>query len=399
MSRSKTRIPGLTKRGETWHIDKQIKGYGRLCQSTGEAEEAAAVDVLLKELHRIKEAQRFGVRPPRPFRIAATKFLEEREAKQKAGQLKSVSRDAQDLELVMPFLGDLNLTAICDETLEQFKRARLAGVNVDGSVRKRKPATARTVNRTIAVINLVMKRATAWRDDNGLTWLETAPQLTKLPETNNRKPCPLDYDEEALLFSLLPEHLVDPCVFGVNTGCREAEITNLRWSWMQEVPELERTAFKIPAEYTKNKQEKLVPLNRFAAAAVKNQLGKHPEFVFTCRGEPFKKLFNSAWKRVRVEAANVYEEKLDRPLPSLFPNVRGHDLRHSFGSRLRAAGVSRETRQDLLGHKNGNVTTHYSVVQIAELFKAVDAIADRQARKERAATLVTPRKDELGKFL
>ena len=33
------------------------------------------------------------------------------------------------------------------------------------------------------------------------------------------------------------------------------------------------------------------------------------------------------------------------------PNVRVHDMRHTFGHRLRATGVSFEDLQDLLGHK------------------------------------------------
>jgi integrase len=51
-----------------------------------------------------------------------------------------------------------------------------------------------------------------------------------------------------------------------------------------------------------------------------------------------------------------------------------HDLRHTFGRRLRAAGVSNETRQDLLGHKNGNITTHYSAAELSELLRAVKLV-------------------------
>jgi len=36
-----------------------------------------------------------------------------------------------------------------------------------------------------------------------------------------------------------------------------------------------------------------------------------------------------------------------------FRRVRVHHMKHTFGRRLRAAGVSFEDRQDLLGHKNG----------------------------------------------
>ena len=48
-------------------------------------------------------------------------------------------------------------------------------------------------------------------------------------------------------------------------------------------------------------------------------------------------MLNNGWRKAR-EAAD---------LP-----VRVHDLKHTFGRRLRAAGVSFEDRQDLLGHKS-----------------------------------------------
>ena len=37
------------------------------------------------------------------------------------------------------------------------------------------------------------------------------------------------------------------------------------------------------------------------------------------------------------------------------------------GRRLRAAGVSFEDRQDLLGHKSGRITTHYSQAELTSL--------------------------------
>ena len=52
-----------------------------------------------------------------------------------------------------------------------------------------------------------------------------------------------------------------------------------------------------------------------------------------------------------------------------------HDLKHTFGRRLRAKGVGHETRQVLLGHKNGQVTTHYSAAEIGELIEAVEKVS------------------------
>jgi integrase len=64
-------------------------------------------------------------------------------------------------------------------------------------------------------------------------------------------------------------------------------------------------------------------------------------------------MLNSAWKRARKRAV------LDQ--------VRVHDLKYTFGRRLRAAGVSFEDRQDLLGHRSGRITTHYSAAELGKL--------------------------------
>ena len=49
-------------------------------------------------------------------------------------------------------------------------------------------------------------------------------------------------------------------------------------------------------------------------------------------------------------------------------------MKHTFGRRLRAKGVSDETRQVLPGHKNGQITTHYSAAEIGELIEAVEKV-------------------------
>ena len=55
-----------------------------------------------------------------------------------------------------------------------------------------------------------------------------------------------------------------------------------------------------------------------------------------------------------------------------------HDLRHTFGHRLRAAGVSFEDRQDLLGHKSTRMTTHYSSPDLIRLFDAAILLCEKR---------------------
>jgi integrase len=82
------------------------------------------------------------------------------------------------------------------------------------------------------------------------------------------------------------------------------------------------------------------------------------KFEKTEEARPVTKMNNAAWKAARERAADKWQEQRGgEPAPEGFRRVRVHDLKHTFGRRLRAAGVSFEDRQDLLGHKSGRITT------------------------------------------
>jgi len=97
-------------------------------------------------------------------------------------------------------------------------------------------------------------------------------------------------------------------------------------------------------------------LNATASKVINEQCDLHLEFVFShqLRGEwrPMFQMNNSARDTARKKVG--------------LPQVRIHDLKHTFGRRLRAAGVGFEDRQDLLGHKSDRMTTHYSGAEISK---------------------------------
>jgi integrase len=185
-----------------------------------------------------------------------------------------------------------------------------------------------------------------------------------MPSTRDaRKPYPISWEEQAALLPLLPEHLARMALFAVNTGCREQEICRLSWRWEIQVPELQVSVFVIPPEVMKNREPGLVVLNSVARSVIEACRGNHANRVFTWKRGPKGKVMivdsmnNTAWQRARAKAG----------IP-----VRVHDLRHTFGRRLRAAGVSVETRKALLRHKTGDITTHYSAPEIGELVAAAE---------------------------
>jgi integrase len=71
-------------------------------------------------------------------------------------------------------------------------------------------------------------------------------------------------------------------------------------------------------------------------------------------------MLSTGWRNARKKA------ELD--------SVRVHDLKHTFGRRLRSTGVSIEDRQDLLGHRSGKITTHYSAAELENLYDAANKV-------------------------
>ena len=53
-----------------------------------------------------------------------------------------------------------------------------------------------------------------------------------------------------------------------------------------------------------------------------------------------------------------------------------HDLRHTFASRLREAGVDAITRRDLLGHSTVEMSDDYTHSSAESRLRAVQSIAD-----------------------
>jgi integrase len=328
-----------------------------------------------------RKAAEEGIRPRMLWREAATKYL--REHVHKA----SIRADAFHLEVLDRYIGDLPIDQVHDDTLALFKNERkAAGVK------------QKSINLALEVVRRILNLAArSWRHDLGngrsLTWLETPPLITMQKVRDAARPYPLDWPEQRELIRHLPKHLADMVLFKVNTGTRDQEVCRLQWDWEVEVPELNTSVFIIPAYIwteadevgndvqglVKNREDRLVVLNRIAESVIESRRGIHDTFVFTYRGKPVARMHNTAWKRAWRDAG----------LPVCRQYTRGvHNLKHTFGRRLRAAGVPLETRKVLLGHTNGDITTHYSATELEELINATNSIFSSERSQSPTLTLL-----------
>ena len=353
------KVAGLINRKGIWHIDKVVRGR-RICESTGESDIEKAEGYLARRIEQIRQASVYGVRPKRSWRLAATKHLNE-------ATKASIKRDAELLKVLDPFIWHLPLESVHMGTLQAY---------IDD--RKKAGWKKRTINYGLQVVRRILNLAAGeWMDDLGLTWLEHAPKIKLLQEDDKNEPYPMSWEEQVRLFNQLPSYLAKMALFKVNTGCRDQEVCNLRWEWEVSVPELETSVFIIPRHRVKNREDRLVVLNRIASAVVNEMRGVHPEYVFTYKGNPLGRMYNRAWRKARIGAG--------------LPQVRVHDLKHTFGRRLRSAGVSFEDRQDLLGHRSGRITTHYSEAELGKLVASANRVCGDESRKSPALVMLRKR--------
>ncbi len=341
------KLPGLVKREGVWHIDKRIGGQ-RVCRSTETGEMQEAERHLNRVMEETRQAQVYGVRSPRRFAQAAAKFVLDNQHK------RSLHDDISQLKMLMPWIGETMIDRIHRGTLDPWLAQRQTENKAVG-----------TINHGLKIVRRILNLAASeWVDEQGLTWLLAAPKIKLIPDTGKRRPYPLNWQEQTCFFGELPDHLRQMALFAVNTGCRDREVCRLRWEWEIDVPQLGKSVFIIPGSQVKNGDERLVVLNSIAAQVVHARRSTHATHVFSFRGKPIDRMLTSAWKRARERAE--------------LPTFRVHDLKHTFGRRLRAAGVSFEDRQDLLGHRSTRITTHYSAAELHVLFQAAEKVCGEE---------------------
>ncbi len=390
MSKRKHRRSGIywCDRRHFWIIDKGWKGKRIYCLTYSDNPDEAE-SLLDAELEKLRKAMLHGERPVYLFHQGAERYLSERKHVATFTILQSV------VLRLMPFLGEMPLTDIHDNTLRPYiqwrikegVKTRKKDVNTGQFYTIRRDIKYASINRELEIIRTIL--ISAWRrwrcELTGKPWIDSAPILTMLPtkpskgkpdESHSAKTYSLSWDEQDRLFPLLSARLQRMCLFKVNTGTREQEVCQLRWEWEHAVPELDITVFIVPEGYVKNGEARLIVMNRIARSIIEVQRkeweGKS-KFVFpnpkAKKDVPYSRLQTSSWKQAWHNAG----------LPT-GPWVRQgvHTLKHTCGRRLRAAGVPRETRKVCLGHRNGDITTHYSAAEAKELLDAFESLCERK---------------------
>ncbi len=142
----------------------------------------------------------------------------------------------------------------------------------------------------------------------------------------------------------------------VLTGCRLREIMLARWEWV----DFEAGTLTLPDSKTGAKIILLTP----PALAVLNAIERREDNPYIIAGrKPGKHLVTptTAWGHIRKRAS--------------LPDLRMHDLRHTFGAAGAGSGLSLPIIGALLHHKDSSSTARYSHVDQDPLRRAAETTA------------------------
>lgn len=178
--------------------------------------------------------------------------------------------------------------------------------------------------------------------------------------------CPLEHKLTRLYLECHPHELT----LAMNTGLRKRNLYALRWD---EHIDMETRYFRLPSEMMKNRRalnlpmigktyDALVDLQRIRKAVAKLKKDDQNDTRMVDDGRVLLIKENREWwGQARAEAG--------------IKDLRWHDLRHTFATRLVENGVHLSVVQKLCGHSSHNTTTRYAHADDRLLREAMEKLS------------------------
>ncbi len=317
----------LYKRGKVWWI--KIKKNDKLIRrSTGTSSKELARKIEAQVLLELVEGRWFSNEAKkRTFEELQDRYMREHSRVQKSPE--STIRDESSFKHLSAFFGGLTLAELTPARISEYK-----------SLRRNEKAKTATLAKELELLRHALNLAVReWE------WLERNPfEKVKIDKAYNKVERWITFEEEQRLLDASPVWLKEIITFALNTGMRRNEVLSLQWP---EVDLFRRTATLLK---TKNKEKRTVPLNQtvLELLKVKGKVRSISGFVFS--GKAHTKIIGRNLLRAFYSARETAK----------LADVRFHDLRHTFATRLVQSGIDLYVVKELLGHKTITMTMRYA---------------------------------------
>jgi integrase len=251
--------------------------------------------------------------------------------------IKHIERACRSLE---ECFGTALVREIKPTMVEAYQRQR-----AEGNSRHGRPRSVASVNREITVLKRMFNLAVREElTDKNPCW------KVKLLAENNARDRILSPEELQRLISNLPNHAAQIIHFAYLTGMRAGEIFNLTWDKV----DLKGRAIRLEAADTKTSDPRMIYLND-EVLGILTEAGKirslSHDRVFTYKGLPMASI-NTCFRRACRKAG--------------ITNFRFHDLRHTFNTNMRKAGVDQSVIMKMTGHKTAAMFHRYNTVDVQD---------------------------------
>jgi integrase len=239
--------------------------------------------------------------------------------------------------------------------------------------RKVEKASARTLNKELQVLRMILKKHKLWANLQGDVKFERESDEIGTAVTAEQ--------ESGLLAACDSNPMLRAVVtLALNTTMRDHEVKRLRW---RQIDLFDRV-LTVGKSKTDAGTGRMIPLNADATKALAGWAEHFPE------RKPEDYVF-PACENARIDTANPDYSRVDpsRPVKSwrtawrharkaAWLQVRFHDLRHTAITKLAESPASDETIMAIAGHVSRKMLEHYSHIRMAAKRAAVDAISSRQ---------------------
>lgn len=245
--------------------------------------------------------------------------------------------------------GDLIVSKIKSTDLEDYQAKRKSEGKAD-----------HTVDHEIGAVKGMINKAF----DNGMVSPETLGMFKKtkklLKRNSNVRDRILEPEEYATLCAVAPLHQKNAIIIGYHTGMRRGEILNLTWKMV----DMKKRLITIPREITKDDEERKVPISDpLYETLAKIPRALQDNHVLLFKSKPLKAL-GRALQRACEKAGIPYGRETEN-------GFTFHDLRHTFNTNMRKAGVAESVIMAITGHSTREMFDRYNTVDEKDTRNAV----------------------------
>lgn len=201
--------------------------------------------------------------------------------------------------------------------------------------------------------------------DNDKVGGDTIKKFRKIKKLNkgnaNARSRIISPAEFSAMLKTAPTHLRHILTMAYHTGMRKGEILNLTWDKV----DLKKRFIYLEATDTKDKEKRSIPVSNKLYVTLKNiPKAIHDKHVFLCKGKPITDIRTGL--RKACKEAGVSYGRFEKS------GFVFHDLRHTFNTNMRKAGVPESVIMKITGHSSRSMFDRYNTVDEGDLRQAIE---------------------------